>query len=104
MSFPRPDFTFNRPKSKNTYLLVSLGALFIALMSLTGYYTDWLWYKSVNAQNVYVTVLAWRIGLFIFFAAITGFIIWLNVYLAYKYSEPQDCAPEKIYAQASCFT
>jgi len=53
-------------------------------MSLTGYYTDWLWYKSVNAQNVYVTVLAWRIGLFVFFAAITGFIIWLNVYLAYK--------------------
>ena len=85
MSFPRPDFRFNRPKGKNSYLLISLGALAFALLSLSGYYTDWLWYKSVKAQEVYVTVLAWRIGLFVFFAAITGFIIWLNVYLAYKF-------------------
>ena len=85
MTFPRPDFTFNRPKGRNSYLLISLGALAIALLTLSGYYTDWLWYKSVSAQSVYVTVLAWRIGLFVFFAAATGFIIWLNVYLAYKY-------------------
>jgi len=85
MTFPRPDFTFNRPKGKNSYLLISIGALFIALLTLSGYYTDWLWYKSVSAQSVYLTVLAWRIGLFVFFAGITGFIIWLNVHLAYKY-------------------
>ena len=85
MTFPRPDFTFNRPKGKNSYLLISLGAFFIALLTLSGYYTDWLWYKSVSAQSVYLSVLAWRIGLFVFFAGITGFIIWLNVYLAYKY-------------------
>lgn len=85
MTFPRPDFTFNRPKGKNSYLLISIGALFIALLTLSGYYTDWLWYKSVSAQSVYLTVLAWRIGLFVFFAGITGFIIWLNVHLAYKH-------------------
>jgi len=72
MTFPRPDFTFNRPKGKNSYLLISIGALFIALLTLSGYYTDWLWYKSVSAQSVYLTVLAWRIGLFVFFAGITG--------------------------------
>lgn len=85
MTFPRPDFTFNRPKGKSSYLLISLGAFVIAMLTLSGYYTDWLWYKSVSAQNVYLSVLAWRIGLFVFFAATTGFIIWLNVYLAYKY-------------------
>ena len=84
MTFPRPDFTFKRPRGKNSYLFISLGALVFALFSLSGYYTDWLWYRSVAAQNVYITVLAWRIGLFVFFAGLTGFIIWLNVYLAYK--------------------
>lgn len=84
MTFPRPDFTFRRPKGKNSYLLISLGALLVALLSLSGYYTDWLWYKSVSAQSVYLTVLSWRIGLFIFFAGVTGFVIWLNVHLAYK--------------------
>ena len=85
MTFSRPDFTFNRPRGKASYLLISLGALFIALLSISGYYTDWLWYRSVNASQVYLSVIAWRIGLFIVFAAITGFVIWLNVYLAYKY-------------------
>ncbi|MFM9096662.1 MAG: UPF0182 family protein, partial [Actinomycetes bacterium] len=85
MTFSRPDFTFNRPRGKSSYLLISLGALFIALLSISGYYTDWLWYRSVNASQVYLSVIAWRIGLFVVFAAITGFVIWLNVYLAYKY-------------------
>jgi hypothetical protein len=84
MTFSRPDFSFPRPKGRSSYLLISIGALFIALLSISGYYTDWLWYKSVNAQQVYLSVLLWRSGLFVVFALATGFVIWLNVYLAYK--------------------
>ena len=76
---------FRSPRGKNSYLLISLGALVIALFSLSGYYTDWLWYRSVEASQVYISVLSWRVGLFVVFAALTGFIIWLNVFLAYKY-------------------
>ncbi len=85
MTFSRPDFRINKPSGPRSYFLIALGVVVVTLLAISGYYTDWLWYNSVAAQNVYLTVLLWRVGLFLTFALITGFVIWINVYLAYKY-------------------
>jgi len=55
-----------------------------ALVALSGFYVDWLWFKSVGFTNVWSTVLTTKIALFIVAGLITSLIISLNVYLAYR--------------------
>jgi len=69
------------PLSVTVGILVAVG---IALVSLSGFYADWLWYKSVNYTNVWSTTLFTKIYLFIGFGLITSLFVLLNVYLAYR--------------------
>ncbi|MCF8535071.1 MAG: UPF0182 family protein, partial [Candidatus Nanopelagicaceae bacterium] len=61
-----------------------LAALGIALVSLSGFYADWLWYKSVGFASVWSTTLFTKIYLFVGFGLLTTLIVLLNVYLAYR--------------------
>jgi uncharacterized membrane protein (UPF0182 family) len=54
------------------------------LVGLSGFYADFLWFRSVDFQTVWSTVLITKISLFIFFGLITSLFITTNVYLAYK--------------------
>ncbi len=56
----------------------------IALVSLSGFYADWLWYKSVDYTVVWSTTLFTKVFLFIVFGLATSLFVLLNVYLAYK--------------------
>jgi uncharacterized membrane protein (UPF0182 family) len=69
------------PLSVTVGILVAIG---IALVSLSGFYADWLWYKSVDYTNVWSTTLFTKIYLFIGFGLITSLFVLLNVYLAYR--------------------
>ena len=62
-------------------ILVALGAL-VAYFS--GFYIDWLWFKSVDFTTVWSTVLVTKIQLFLIVGLITSLVISLNVFLAYK--------------------
>ncbi len=62
-------------------ILVALGAL---SAYISGYYVDWLWFKSVDFTSVWSTVLATKIELFLIVGLITSLTISLNIYLAYK--------------------
>jgi uncharacterized membrane protein (UPF0182 family) len=62
-------------------ILVALGAL---VTYFSGYYIDWLWFKSVDATTVWSTVLTTKIQLFVIVGILTSATISLNIYLAYK--------------------
>ena len=62
-------------------ILVALGALFTYI---SGYYVDWLWFKSVDFTSVWSTVLTTKIELFLLVGLVTSLVISLNIYIAYK--------------------
>ena len=84
MSSANQQFNFQRkrgPLPITIGILVALGAF---VLSLSGFYADWLWFKSVDFTSVWSTVLFTKVGLFIVTGLITSFIISLNVYLAFR--------------------
>jgi len=84
MSSANQQFNFPRkrgPLPITIGILVVLGAI---VLSLSGFYADWLWFKSVNFTSVWSTILFTKIELFIVTGLITSFVISLNVYLAFR--------------------
>jgi uncharacterized membrane protein (UPF0182 family) len=82
--FQRPTFSFRGRKSPLTLtigVLVVLGALFTAL---SGFYADWLWFKSVNFTSTWSTILGTKAMLFVVIGLITALFVMLNVFVAYK--------------------
>ncbi len=62
-------------------ILFALGAL---VASFSGFYIDWLWFKSVDFTTVWSTVLVTKIQLFLIVGLITSLVISLNIFLAYQ--------------------
>ena len=62
-------------------ILVALGAL---IVYFSGFYIDWLWFKSVDFTSVWTTVLTTKIQLFLLVGLLTSFIISLNILIAFK--------------------
>ncbi len=84
MSSANQQFNFQRkrgPLPITIGILVALGAF---VLSLSGFYADWLWFKSVDFTNVWSTVLFTKVGLFVVTGLITTFIISLSIYLAFR--------------------
>ncbi len=69
------------PLAVTVGILVALGALFV---SLSGFYIDWLWFKSVDFTSVWNKVLTTKVELFLIAGLISSILISLNIYLAYK--------------------
>jgi len=69
------------PLALTAIVLVILGSV---LVGLSGFYADLLWFRSVDFQTVWSTVLVTKASLFIFFGLITSLFITTNVYLAYR--------------------
>jgi len=68
-------------------LTVTIGVLFllsIILVSLSGFYADLLWFRSVDFVSVWKTTLFTKIYLFASFGFITAFIVTLNIYFAFR--------------------
>ena len=64
--------------------IIILTVLAVILVSLSGFYADFLWFRSVDFVSVWSTVLVTKAALFIFFGLITSLFITANVYLAYR--------------------
>ena len=82
--FPRRNPGERRKLGPLGKTLIALVVLAVVLISLSGFYADLLWYRSVNFVNVWRTVLFTKAELFIGFGLITSAIISLNIYLAFR--------------------
>jgi uncharacterized membrane protein (UPF0182 family) len=64
--------------------LTILAVITGALVALSGFYVDWLWFNSVGFTDVWTTVLTTKVALFVIAGLLTSFIISLNVYIAFR--------------------
>jgi uncharacterized membrane protein (UPF0182 family) len=64
--------------------LTILAVITGALVALSGFYVDWLWFQSVGFTGVWSTVLTTKVALFVIAGLLTSFIISLNVYVAFR--------------------
>ena len=73
------------PRAIRRALLWIVGVLAVALIIipwLASFATDWLWFKEIGFQSVFMTSLVWRIGLFVVGAAFTFAYFYGNVRVA----------------------
>jgi len=64
--------------------LVIVAVLVIAFSSFAGFYSDILWFRSVNFTSVFTTQLVTRVGLFFVFGLLLAFGVLLNAWIAYR--------------------
>ncbi|BDH07906.1 UPF0182 protein [Streptomyces seoulensis] len=72
-------------------LLVTLGVLAALAMAFTmfaGFWTDWLWYRSVHYSSVFTTTLWTKIGLFFVFGVLMALAVGFNIWLAHRLRPP----------------
>lgn len=84
MSNVTPQFNFKRRLGPLQITIAILVVIGLALVSMSGFYADWLWFKSVNFTTVWSTVLMTKIMLFVVAGLVTSTLILLNVVIAYK--------------------
>ena len=84
MSNANPQFNFKSRRSPLALTITILVVLSGILISLSGFYADWLWFKSVSFTSVWTTVLSTKVFLFIVAGLLTSSIILLNIIIAYK--------------------
>ena len=65
-----------------------LAVLAMAFVMFAGFWTDWLWYRSVKYQSVFTTTLWTKIGLFLVFGLLMALAVGLNIWLAYRLRPP----------------
>ena len=85
--FPNPFANRGNGKRRVSPLTITFIVLFIlssVLISLSGFYADLLWFRSVGFVDVWQTSLFTKIYLFFGFGLITAAIISLNIYLAFR--------------------
>ncbi len=79
-----PQFNFKARRGPLPIAIGVLVAIGIALVSVSGFYADWLWFKSVNFTTVWSTLLLTKIVLFVVAGLITAALILFNIIVAYK--------------------
>lgn len=65
-----------------------LAVLAMAFVMFAGFWTDWLWYRSVDYSSVFTTTLWTKIGLFFVFGLLMAAAVGVNVYLAHRLRPP----------------
>ncbi|MFF7363367.1 UPF0182 family protein [Streptomyces sp. NPDC008125] len=86
-----PRIRVGRPSRRARTLLMTLGvlaALGMAFVMFSGFWTDWLWYRSVSYSSVFTTTLWTKIGLFLVFGLLMALAVGLNVWLAHRLRPP----------------
>ncbi|MFI6418812.1 UPF0182 family protein [Streptomyces sp. NPDC050842] len=86
-----PRMRVGRPSRRARTLLMTLGVLAVLAMAFVmfaGFWTDWLWYRSVEYSSVFTTTLWTKVGLFAVFGLLMGLAVGLNIWLAYRLRPP----------------
>ncbi len=90
-SYSAPRDPFRRgPKGPNlrTRAVVPTIVVLVVLAGLfalfTSFWTERLWFASVDYSSVYTTTLVTRIGMFVVFGVLLGAVVFVNMALAYR--------------------
>ncbi|MGP2439666.1 UPF0182 family membrane protein [Streptomyces sp. JW3] len=86
-----PRIRVGRPSRRVRTLLLTLGVLAVLAMAFTmfaGFWTDWLWYRSVHYSSVFTTTLWTKIGLFFVFGLLMALAVGFNIWLAHRMRPP----------------
>ncbi|WP_229899549.1 UPF0182 family membrane protein [Streptomyces hiroshimensis] len=86
-----PRIRVGRPSRRIRTLLTTLGvlaALAMLFVMFAGFWTDWLWYRSVNYSSVFTTTLGTKIGLFAVFGLLMALAVGINIWLAHRLRPP----------------
>ncbi|MDT0342578.1 UPF0182 family membrane protein [Streptomyces litchfieldiae] len=86
-----PRFNVGRPSRGAKSLLITaaiLAGLAILFAMFAGFWTDWLWYRSVGYTSVYRTELITRVTMFAVFGVVMALAVGFNVWLAHRLRPP----------------
>ncbi|MEU6574305.1 UPF0182 family protein [Streptomyces sp. NPDC046805] len=86
-----PRIRVGRPSRRARTLLMTLGVLAVLGMAFTmfsGFWTNWLWYRSVHYSSVFTTMLWTKIGLFFVFGLLMAAAVGFNIWLAHRLRPP----------------
>ncbi|KUJ64337.1 hypothetical protein ACZ90_57190 [Streptomyces albus subsp. albus] len=65
-----------------------LAVLAMLFVMFAGFWTDWLWYRSVHYTSVFTTTLWTKIGLFAVFGLLMSLSVGFNIWLAHRLRPP----------------
>ncbi|WP_424215405.1 UPF0182 family protein [Streptomyces sp. BI20] len=80
-----------RPSRRARTLLMTLGVLAVLGMifiMFAGFWTDWLWFRSVKYSTVFTTTLWTRVVLFVVFGLLMALAVGFNIWLAHRLRPP----------------
>ena len=86
-----PRIRVGRPSRRARTLLMTLGVLAVLAMlfiMFAGFWTDWLWFRSVKYSSVFTTTLWTKIGLFSVFGLLMAAAVGVNIWLAHRLRPP----------------
>ncbi|WP_078620371.1 MULTISPECIES: UPF0182 family membrane protein [Streptomyces] len=86
-----PRIRVGRPSRRVRTLFMTLGVLAVLAMlfvMFSGFWTDWLWYRSVDYSSVFTTTLWTKIGLFFAFGVLMAAAVGVNIWLAHRLRPP----------------
>ena len=63
---------------------MALGVAFFLVPIVVGAYTDWQWFRDLEYQGVFFSVIVTRVILFLIFGMVAGVIVWLAAFAAYR--------------------
>ncbi len=72
-------------------IVLAIAVVVIVLIALgltTDFLVDWVWFSAVGYVSVYWTILAWKILLFVGAFVSSTTLLWVNGFLAHRFSMP----------------
>ncbi|MGW7515753.1 UPF0182 family membrane protein [Streptomyces sp. NPDC054796] len=86
-----PRIRVGRPSRRARTLLLTAGVLAVLAMlfvMFAGFWTDWLWYRSVDYSSVFTKTLWTKVGMFAVFGLLMAGSVGLNIWLAHRLRPP----------------
>jgi uncharacterized membrane protein (UPF0182 family) len=86
-------------KSRGPLILGTIVGVLVLLgigAAVLQYYTNWLWFDSVNATSVFRRVVILRISLFAAFGLTMALGLWISLWLPYRLRPPMRPTPDQI--------
>lgn len=65
--------------------LLVLGVMAVLFLVFSNYYSDWLWFQSVDKASVFTTELVVKAGMFVTFGAGMALVVGICMWVAYRY-------------------
>lgn len=78
-----------RPSRALSWIVGLVAAILILLPMAVGFYTDWLWFRSLNFRGVFTVTYVTRILLFLVFGLVGAGITWAAGYFTWR-GRPRD--------------